>query len=72
MLTDKEIINYAKNIVISNLHQYTEGNIECLNEIISLSYDDINNQILLGHLKGLNNLINKAIDIIEGENNNDK
>ena len=69
-MNDKQIVEYCKKLVKSNLNQYVDNNPRLiLNELYLLDNDKTNKQ-LLGHCKGLKELLEKCIKILE--NNNDK
>lgn len=71
-MNDKQIVEYCKKLILANLHQYAEqdpGTI--LNEIYSIE-DDETNKILLAHLKGVKELLEKGIKILERKNKNEE
>lgn len=61
-MSNKEIVEYCRKLVIANLSQYIETNPKLLSEMFIIHSDD---ELLLLHLKGLKNFIEKAINIIE-------
>lgn len=69
-MNDKEIIEYCRNLIKANLNQYidTPNSIFILKEISDLEYDNTN-KTLLEHCKGLQGLLEKCINILEGETN---
>ena len=67
-MNDEQIVEYAKKLVINNLHQYVDTNPQViLNEIFELQSEKTN-QKLLEHLIGLDELIKVAIKIIKKGN----
>ena len=67
-MNDEQIVEYAKKLVINNLHQYADTNPQViLNEIFELQSEKTN-QKLLEHLIGLDELIKVAIKIIKKGN----
>lgn len=67
-MNDKQIVEYCKNIVLSNLKQYTD-NTEVVVEIINLQDRDKKqvDKLYLEHFKGLRELFDRAIEILEKE-----
>lgn len=67
-MNDKQIVEYCKNIVLSNLKQYTDKT-EVVVEIINLQDRDKKqtNKLYLEHFKGLRDLFDRAIEILEKE-----
>ena len=65
-MDDKQIVEYCKNIVLSNLKQYTDKT-EVVAEIIELQDRDCKktDERFLQHFKGLKELFEKAIEILE-------
>ena len=64
-MNDEQIVEYCKRLVKSNLNQYVDENPGLiLNEIYILDNDKTNKQ-LLEHCKGLKELIEKCIEILE-------
>ncbi len=62
---EKRIIEVSKNFVIAILNQNI--NHESVSELYEITSG--NKEVLLDHLKAINNIINDAIKILEGENN---
>lgn len=72
-MNDKQIISYCMNIVLSNLQRYSDKP-EVLAEIYELN-DKKNKkakQRYLEHFKGLRELFDKAIDLLEKEGKKDE
>lgn len=69
-MNDKQIVEYVRNMIIVNLNQYIQnktGDVRLLmSEIYNLENDE-NNETLLGHIKGVKELLEKAEKIIESE-----
>ena len=67
-MNDKQIVEYCKNIVLSNLKQYTDKT-EVVMEIINLQDRDKKqvDKLYLEHFKGLRELFDRAIEILEKE-----
>ena len=67
-MNDKQIVEYCKNIVLSNLKQYTDKT-EVVVEIINLQDRDKKqvDKLYLEHFKGLRKLFDRAIEILEKE-----
>ena len=64
-MNDKQIVKYCKNLILANLHQYAEQNPGIiLNEIYNIE-DDETNEVLLAHCKGVKELLEKCIKILE-------
>lgn len=66
-MNDKQIVEYVKRLIIENLNQYVcTGDTELiLSEIYNLDSDK-DNKVLLGHIKGVKALLEKAEQIIGG------
>ena len=66
-MNDGQIVEYVKRLIIENLNQYVcTGNTELiLSEIYNLD-NDKDNKVLLGHIKGVKALLEKAEQIIGG------
>lgn len=65
-MNDKQILDYVKNMIKANLNQYIDTG--DTNFIVSEIYDLENyedNKVLLGHIKGIKALLEKAEQIIE-------
>ena len=68
-MNDKQIVEYCRKLIKANLHQYSEENPAL---ILSTVYDldnDKTNKTLLEHCKGVKELLEKCIEILE-ENKN--
>lgn len=65
-MNDKQIVEYCRNIVVSNLSQYVCQDNKIVIEIINVK-DETNKTPLLNHLKGIKEVIVRGIDIIESE-----
>lgn len=68
-MSDEEIIEYCRKLVQANLSQYTDTNLNALNEFIELSEKN-NKKALLRHCIGIKALIERCIELLE-ENNNE-
>ena len=69
-MNDKQIIEYVKNMIKANLQQYVQdgtGDVKVLMAEIYNLDNDKNNKALLGHIKGVKELLEKAEQIIEQE-----
>ena len=69
-MNDKQIIEYVKNMIKANLYQYVQdgtGDVKVLMAEIYNLDNDKNNKALLGHIKGVKELLEKAEQIIEQE-----
>lgn len=65
MLTDKQIFNYCKHLVLTNLSNYTEKP-EVVAEILELR-DSKNNDRYLEHFKVLRDMLDTAIKYVENK-----
>ena len=65
-MNDKQIIEYVRDMIKANLHQYikTGDTKMILSELYNLD-NDKNNEVLLEHIKGVKALLEKAEQIIE-------
>lgn len=64
-MNDKQIIEYCRKLIRANLNQYMETNPKViLYEVYRLD-NDKNNKLLLEHCKGVKELLEKGIDILE-------
>lgn len=64
-MNDKQIVEYCRKLIISNLRQYSEQNPGViLNEIFEIESDKTN-QKLLEHCNGLIALLEKCVEILE-------
>ena len=59
-----EIIEYCRKLIQANLSQYTDTNIDALNEYIELSHTG-NKEIFLKHCIGIKALLERCIEILE-------
>ena len=67
-MSDKQIIEYVKNMIEANLHQYVQngtGDIKVLMAEIYNLDNDKDNKLLLEHIKGVKALLERAEQIIE-------
>lgn len=69
-MNDKQIIEYVRDMIKANLHQYikTGDTKMILSELYNLD-NDKNNEVLLEHIKGVKALLEKAEQIIERKTN---
>ena len=67
-MNDKQIVEYVRKLIKANLNQYIEtGDTKTiLAEIYNLD-NDKDNKVLLEHIKGVKELLEKAEQIIEQE-----
>ena len=65
-MNDKQIVEYVRKLIKANLNQYIEtGDTKTiLAEIYNLD-NDKDNKVLLEHIKGVKELLEKAEQIIE-------
>ena len=63
-MSDKEIIEYCRKLIQANLSQYTDTNLNALNEFIELS-DKNNKKTLLKHCIGIKALLERCIELLE-------
>lgn len=63
-MSDEEIIEYCRKLIQANLSQYTDTNLNALNEFIELS-DKNNKKALLRHCIGIKALIERCIELLE-------
>lgn len=63
-MSDEEIIEYCRKLVQANLSQYTDTNLNALNEYVELS-DKNNKKALLEHCTGIKALLEKCIEILK-------
>lgn len=63
-MSDEEIIEYCRKLIQANLSQYTDTNLNALNEFIELSEKN-NKKALLRHCIGIKALIEKCIELLE-------
>lgn len=65
-MSDEEIIEYCRKLIQANLSQYTNTNIDALNEYIELSHTG-NKEIILEHCIGIKALLERCIELLEGK-----
>ena len=63
-MSDEEIIEYCRKLVQANLSQYTDTNLNALNEYIELSEKN-NKKALLRHCIGIKALLERCIELLE-------
>ena len=63
-MSDEEIIEYCRKLIQANLSQYTDTNLNALNEFIELSEKN-NKKALLRHCIGIKALIERCIELLE-------
>ena len=63
-MNDEEIIEYCRKLIQANLSQYTDTNLNALNEYIELSDKD-NKKALLRHCIGVKELLERCIELLE-------
>lgn len=63
-MSDEEIIEYCRKLIQANLSQYTDTNLNALNEYIELS-DKNNKKAILRHCIGIKALIERCIELLE-------
>lgn len=63
-MNDEEIIEYCRKLIQANLSQYTDTNLNALNEYIELS-DKNNKKALLRHCIGVKELLERCIELLE-------
>ena len=63
-MSDEEIIEYCRKLIQANLAQYTDTNLNALNEYIELS-DKNNKEALLKHCIGIKALLERCIELLE-------
>ena len=68
-MNDEQIIEYVKKMLIVNLQQYMDNNPMLITHEVFEIQNENDNTALLAHLKGVKNLIEKAIEIIEKREN---
>lgn len=62
-MNDEQIVEYCRNLITGNLSQYADKP-HIVAEILELK-DKSNKELLKGHCKGLINLLEKCIEILE-------
>ena len=65
-MTDAQLIEYCRKMLIANLHQYADQDINIAVTIIDLK-DRKNKKLLLEHCKAVKSLLEKAIKLLEKE-----
>ena len=63
-MSDEEIIEYCRKLIQANLSQYTDANLNALNEYIELS-DKNNKKAILRHCIGIKALLERCIELLE-------
>lgn len=63
-MSDEEIIEYCRKLIQANLSQYTDTNLNALNEFIELSEKN-NKKALLRHCIGVKALLERCIELLE-------
>lgn len=63
-MSDKEIIEYCRKLIQANLSQYTDTNLNALNEFIELSEKN-NKKAILRHCIGIKALLERCIELLE-------
>lgn len=63
-MSDEEIIEYCRKLIQANLSQYTDTNLNALNEFIELSEKN-NKKAILRHCIGIKALLEKCIELLE-------
>lgn len=62
-MNDEQIVEYSRNLILANLNQYSDRP-DIVVEIIELK-DKSNKELLKEHCKGIINLLEKCIEILE-------
>lgn len=62
-MSDKEIIEYCRKLIQVNLSQYTDTNLNALNEYIELSEKN-NKKAILRHCIGIKALLERCIELL--------
>ena len=65
-MTDAQLIEYCRKLIIANLHQYADQDIGIFATIVDLK-DIKNKKLLLEHCKAVKDLLGKAIKLLEKE-----
>lgn len=65
-MTDAQLIEYCRKMLIANLQQYADQDINIVATIMNLT-DIKNKKLLLEHCKGVKSLLEKAIKLLEKE-----
>lgn len=63
-MSDEEIVEYCRKLIQANLSQYTDTNLNALNEFIELSEKN-NKKAILRHCIGIKALLERCIEILE-------
>jgi AMMECR1 domain-containing protein len=63
-MSDEEIIEYCRKLIQANLSQYTDTNLNALNEFIELSEKN-NKKAILRHCIGIKALLERCIELLE-------
>lgn len=62
-MNDEQIVEYSRNLILANLNQYSDRP-DIVVEIIELK-DKSNKELLKEHCKGVINLLEKCVEILE-------
>lgn len=62
-MNDEQIVEYSRNLILANLNQYSDRP-DIVVEILELK-DKNNKELLKEHCKGVINLLEKCIEILE-------
>lgn len=62
-MNDEQIVEYSRNLILANLNQYSDRP-DIVVEILELK-DKSNKELLKEHCKGVINLLEKCIEILE-------
>ena len=65
-MTDAQLIEYCRKMLIANLQQYADQDINIFSTIIDLK-DTKNKKLLLEHCKAVKDLLGRAIKLLEKE-----
>lgn len=63
-MSDEEIIEYCRKLIQANLSQYTDANLNALNEFIELSEKN-NKKAILRHCIGIKALLERCIELLK-------
>ena len=62
-MNDEQIVEYSRNLILANLNQYSDRP-DIVVEILELK-DKSNKELLKEHCKGVINLLEKCVEILE-------
>lgn len=62
-MNDEQMVEYSRNLILANLNQYSDRP-DIVVEILELK-DKSNKELLKEHCKGVINLLEKCIEILE-------